>query len=497
METVQAYAVSWTGLFAVLIFLRLLPLLNRLRPGLNKTFAYINYHATRHLTYRLVRRHAFVGPSTVGSVLLHIAYVAANLVCLIYGASTLSEAAIRTSLKTWGRIHRSAGLVSFTLLLFHVLAMVVVRAPLLLSQNIYAVMGVSALCLLMLLSIPVLRKLSFEIFLRVHQALAALAAYGTCRHLLSAATFPAWCVFTFAGVFLLLVFVQFCRALHRNKAWGKPYPRAFVTQDYGNIRISINLSRPVKVDAGQYINLWMPSAGFWSFTQSHPFVVTSWTDTKQSTLELFIQPRGGFTLNLLRHSSQDDHGLSPHLALISGPHGTSVPVWDRENVLMVAAGFGIAALLPYISKVTYGHYFREVRTRRVHLVWQVQDTNLVNAARRLLNDALGEDVEKTMTISIYYEFGAVERSWGQHANLFKGSPNLEEVLEREVTGTSTADNCRVEEGMREINREYGRRDSELLVLVSATGSMRDSLREAVRGPNGKKVRLKELDCQLE
>jgi hypothetical protein len=95
METVQAYAVSWTGLFAVLIFLRLLPLLNRLRPGLNKTFAYINYHATRHLTYRLVRRHAFVGPSTVGSVLLHIAYVAANLVCLIYGASTLSEAAIR------------------------------------------------------------------------------------------------------------------------------------------------------------------------------------------------------------------------------------------------------------------------------------------------------------------------------------------------------------------------------------------------------------------
>lgn len=42
--------------------------------------------------------------------------------------------------------------------------------------------------------------------------------------------------------------------------------RAVVTPAYG----SVKLSRPLKVEAGQYINLWIPSVSFWTFLQSHP-----------------------------------------------------------------------------------------------------------------------------------------------------------------------------------------------------------------------------------
>jgi hypothetical protein len=46
---------------------------------------------------------------------------------------------------------------------------------------------------------------------------------------------------------------------------------------------------------------------------------------------------------------------------------------DCENILMVASGFGIAAHLPYLKQLIYGYNAREVRTRRIHLVWQVRD----------------------------------------------------------------------------------------------------------------------------
>ena len=127
----------------------------------------------------------------------------------------------------------------------------------------------------------------------------------------------------------------------------------------------------VMMDAGQYINVWIPSVSFWSFLQSHPFVVTNWADGKQDTLELFIQPRRGLTRELFSHGTLNERVSVPRLALFSGPHGTSVPVGEYETVVMVATGFGIAAQLPYLRKLIHGYNTYNARTRRVHLVWQL------------------------------------------------------------------------------------------------------------------------------
>jgi len=105
------------------------------------------------------------------------------------------------------------------------------------------------------------------------------------------------------------------------------------------VKIRLTLSRPLKVKAGQHIGLWTP-VSFWSFWQSHPFVVISWSEGEQSALDLFIEPCRGFTQKLLQYSKSNGH---PRLALFSGPYGTSAPVGEYETVLMVASGFGIAA----------------------------------------------------------------------------------------------------------------------------------------------------------
>ncbi|OAF60346.1 hypothetical protein VC83_03287 [Pseudogymnoascus destructans] len=72
----------------------------------------------------------------------------------------------------------------------------------------YKLQGGSALCLLILLSIPFLRKSSYEILLRAHQALASLVVYSVVRHLISQSNFDWSYVYIFAGVFAALLTFQ-------------------------------------------------------------------------------------------------------------------------------------------------------------------------------------------------------------------------------------------------------------------------------------------------
>src|SRR5947208_2691041 len=71
------------------------------------------------------------------------------------------------------------------------------------------------------------------------------------------------------------------------------------------------------------------------------------------------------------------------LSLFSGPHGTSAPVSDYETILMAASGFGMVAQLPYLKQLIYGYNARKTRTRRVHLVWQLETLGKVQLDRSL------------------------------------------------------------------------------------------------------------------
>ena len=111
---------------------------------------------------------------------------------------------------------------------------------------------------------------------------------------------------------------------------------------------------------------------FSSFLQSHPFVVTSWSPEEQTQLELFVEPRRGLTRALLYHTQAGEKGakFSSRWVLFSGPHGITAFVGEYESVLMT--GFGMAALLPYLSQLIHGYQTRKIYTRRIRVIWQVQ-----------------------------------------------------------------------------------------------------------------------------
>ena len=95
-------------------------------------------------------------------------------------------------------------------------------------------------------------------------------------------------------------------------------------------------------------------------------------------MDLFIEPRQGFTQKLLEYSKSN---RPPCLALFSGLHGTSAPVGEYETVLMVASGFSIAAQLSYLRQLIYKYNACKTRTRRIYLVWQLETLGKLELGR--------------------------------------------------------------------------------------------------------------------
>jgi NAD(P)H-flavin reductase len=192
------------------------------------------------------------------------------------------------------------------------------------------------------------------------------------------------------GIIITSLLLQAGFILYQNGAFTSPgHPRAYLTcEDDENgetekaLTIRVVLPHPMKVDAGQYVNLWMPTVSLFSWAQTHPFMVTSWSQGKQTTLDLYVKAHRGLSATLHHHARLATQGSASEgavakgsvsfSAFVTGTHGFSEPVSRYESVLLIASGSGIAAAIPYLKKLIYGYNTSTCHTRRVHLIWQLQ-----------------------------------------------------------------------------------------------------------------------------
>ena len=271
--------------------------------------------------------------------------------------------------------------------------------------------------LLLLLLSRFFRRLSYEFFLRCHQGLAFVLIYTLWRHIPSSSKVPRVYLRVSAGTFLITLMMQIFAVLYRNFSLQRGCSRTLIARQSGAVRMTVFPSRPWKVKAGQYINIWILSVSLWSFLQSHPLTIASWSEGGKSSLDFLIEPRNGFTQKLFdsaleyekrsvsvrgmeegdetqsegvepqskvddvdrrpfgeARTYKDGSGLSDlRIALFSGPHCSDAPVGDYGKVLMVATGFGIAAQLPLLKELIQGFNQSQVRTRSIHLLWQLNN----------------------------------------------------------------------------------------------------------------------------
>jgi len=154
MEITRAYATAVGGVFSIYFVIAILPYL---MPFIEK----ISLFASKHLIYpQFIRRHQLLGPWTLTGIFTQLAYIAVNVFCFSFRVSSISNAGLRAanlslinmmplflgphlslladllgvSLGTYRLVHRSAGLLSVALLLFHVLTAVGVGTAFPLSE---------------------------------------------------------------------------------------------------------------------------------------------------------------------------------------------------------------------------------------------------------------------------------------------------------------------------------------------------------------------------
>ena len=176
------------------------------------------------------------------------------------------------------------------------------------------------------------RRLAYEIFLRLHQGLAVVFIYFTWRHLPSHSVFPRIYVYVPVGFLSLTTILETSIFLYRNGVLSsRSYPRASIIcerhdpsnedlEDEGKpLKICVALPRPLEVKAGQYVNLWLPMVSLLSWTQTHPFMITSWAPRKQNVLELFVQSHRGLTAKLRARATLE--GSVSYTAFVLGPYG--------------------------------------------------------------------------------------------------------------------------------------------------------------------------------
>lgn len=235
-------------------------------------------------------------------------------------------------------------------------------------------------------------RLSYEIFLRFHHILAVALAISIILHVPSG-FFPQVYFWITLGVFIAVLGLEWTVLLRRNGILTISDKRRYnpiistggklpivgeiykdETESNGPVSLTIILREPLEIQAGQYINVFIPSLGFRSMMQSHPFVVASWTGKRQTKLELIIEPCHGWTKRLhSRAISVSGHSGGLGIALFSGPHGIPVQVCNYGHHIMLASGYGIVALLPLLDRLVQGMQAHEAQARRICLAWEFND----------------------------------------------------------------------------------------------------------------------------
>ena len=159
MEITQVYALATVGIFGALIFVNV-------RPYVELSIHFLSIWGSRYLIYpRLINRHQYLGPWSIADVLVYLFYIAINALCIGFKAPDIESVGLRAAnlslinmipvlaghhlgfladilgipLSVYQRLHRAGGVMSFLLLLCHVLAVISTKTafPLSAKENMW------------------------------------------------------------------------------------------------------------------------------------------------------------------------------------------------------------------------------------------------------------------------------------------------------------------------------------------------------------------------
>ncbi|KAL7926928.1 ferric reductase like transmembrane component domain-containing protein [Trichoderma austrokoningii] len=268
------------------------------------------------------------------------------------------------------------------------------------------IMATISMSFIVLLSFSWFRRKIYESFLLIHIVLSVVVIVALFYHTsifdgqYNPYLWPLVAIWSFDR-FLRIIRVVYCN-LHvrlHEKALHRSVAAISYDQDANVVRIQINTH--VKPKPGQHYYLYQP----FRFTgwENHPFTLAYWSQPARETVQIqansfatdsakypsskihaaaedeyilsfWIRPYDGWTRRLrdmcLKSQSASKLSLiSRETILLEGPYGMAEPLWAFDEVLLIAGGSGIAAMIPYILDHVSRTAAGQTRIRGLTLIW--------------------------------------------------------------------------------------------------------------------------------
>ncbi|KAK7750417.1 hypothetical protein SLS62_007605 [Diatrype stigma] len=226
-------------------------------------------------------------------------------------------------------------------------------------------------------SLPVVRRMAYEVFVTLHVPVGVvylgLLFWHTKNYLAS------WnYLWTTAAIWV------FCYAMRLFKLnWTKPWRLAFMVGDEAAITlmpenaIKITIPTQMKWRPGQYVYLRMPGI---SFFDNHPFTISSLCSEdfpseygeQYRDCILVFKPYGGFTRRVLDTAIQKGP-FHTYRAYLDGPYGgmrRELAAFD--TCILIAGGSGITALMSQLLNLIKRMRDGKAITKKVVVVWALK-----------------------------------------------------------------------------------------------------------------------------
>lgn len=212
------------------------------------------------------------------------------------------------------------------------------------------------------------KHIFYEFFAKTHFFLALMLIFAIWQHLMQSGFTNPYIIMTICTLLSTTV-LRYARIVFRNTSWNRLYATTDLMSINDAIRAEIEVTRPWKVKAGEYVYVCIPGVSPLSLFQSHPFMITWWDEDDKERCKriyLLLKSKSGFTRQLTDHVD-----TSCLKTWIDGPYGDNMKFEDVGRSVMFASGIGIAAQIPYIKELLAKGEDWRVCTRKILLVWQL------------------------------------------------------------------------------------------------------------------------------
>ncbi|KAG5648723.1 hypothetical protein DXG03_000070 [Asterophora parasitica] len=244
-------------------------------------------------------------------------------------------------------------------------------------EEMYWATGVFAtvtMSLIIPLAIRPIRQKLYELFLIVHIVLAVATLVLLFYHVTEMdGEYDAW-LWACVGIWAFDRFLRYVRVgvlSYKTMRSGGENTVASLTGQPGEgglIRLTVQSSITIDPKPGSYYYLYTPRS--WRPWENHPFTLASWEQTPGgTTFHFHFAPLAGATRRIEKRIAQAKDLSTKMTVLLEGPYGTVHPVPSYEQILLVAGGSGITAILPYAFSIVNSS---PRHARKVTIVWVVR-----------------------------------------------------------------------------------------------------------------------------